>query len=202
MTNEEPRFNAPYGGVIAQVTNPREHHGYRHMVAWHIELGATSRDYILRACAEAALDNAPADALHRNSASDPLRPGEWYRMEEFRTANPESAARVEKYAQAMHSYELERKAWNKARRTAVPTHEYTIAVPAVALVKVNAVSLKHALSHLQPAPGQENHQIRQMFPPVPGTVGLTFDSEGVELVSTTDPEHIKPAPVRRAPLAG
>jgi hypothetical protein len=98
--SREP-FHGPYGGAVSHVHNPRDHHGYRYIVAWCVALGSYA-PYIKDRCNEARADNAPKDAVYKRDD------GTWV------TFDPtwHDAERYQAYVDAMIRYEHE----DQARR--------------------------------------------------------------------------------------
>ncbi|MGP4112953.1 hypothetical protein ACTWP5_18835 [Streptomyces sp. 4N509B] len=95
-------FRGPYGGTISHVPNPRDHHGYRYIVAWSAAMGSYA-SYIKDRCDEARADDAPKDAVYRRND------GTWAR---FDRTWPD-AERYQSYVDAMIRYEND----DPARRT-------------------------------------------------------------------------------------
>jgi hypothetical protein len=87
------RPNLPYRKEL-RVLGPAEHLGYRHIVA-HLADGGATREAIVAACAEAADDNAPKDALCK-------RDGRWMLRSEVTRRVRE---RLDSYTRALVHYE-------------------------------------------------------------------------------------------------
>ena len=104
MQRRKP-FDAPYGGAIQHVTDPARNHGYRHLVAFSVDIGSYAA-YIIDKCAEAKRENAPEDALYKDSKS-----GEWVTYSSYpqdRKDDPwDSAYRIAAYVEALIKYEKE-----------------------------------------------------------------------------------------------
>lgn len=184
-TLRKPTFTAPYGGITAQVLDPGEHHGRRHMVAWLIDLGATSRDYVLGELKRAEDEEAPEDAIyqvHERSQRD--TPGEWITVKDLEFSNPEAAERIKGYVQAMLDYEKALEEYREERKKRPSKHSYTLALPAAVAVTVLASSLKEAREEL--AAGGV-YEVVQASPVFPGSLRLELNPGGMELVATDEP---------------
>ncbi|WP_274032641.1 hypothetical protein [Streptomyces sp. MMBL 11-1] len=199
-TNSAPVFKAPFGGAGCQVSDPREHKGYHYVVAWCIGLGATSRDYVIGQCNQAAKEDAPVNAIYKTRAAPHEEDkGTWVVFDEI--ARPENKERIEQYVQAMVDYERRLAEWRQAQKNHPPLHSYTLTFPATVTVTVRAVSLKAAAVALAPVDGQQHHEVKQVVPAFGGTMRLLLDRTAADLVATDDPEHkAPPAPERRMPL--
>lgn len=92
----EPTFRPPFGGAVSHVTDPRDHHGYRYIVALGADSGSHA-EYIRRQCAQAKKDGAPTDAVYKRRST-----AEWVTVAEL---PPVRLARVEQYVAAMVAYE-------------------------------------------------------------------------------------------------
>ncbi|MEV7902091.1 hypothetical protein [Streptomyces anulatus] len=203
MDNQAPVFRPPFGGAECRVSNPRDHKGYRHVVAWCIALGATSRDYVIGQCEKAAMDDAPVNAIYKPGGAPHAQGAdaerEWVVCDEI--ARPENRERVEQYVQAMVDYEELLAEWHNARKNIPPLNTYTLTFPAVATITMQAVSLQAAHVALAPVDGQLHHEVKQVTPAFGGTMRLLLDRPAGELVATDDPDHkALPAPERRMPL--
>jgi len=101
-----PTFRPPssFGSrdVNQHVYSPAQHLGYRYLVAYFTDGGCT-KDYILKACAEAHDDGAPKDVVCHDGAG-------WKRRSEL---NPVIGRRLDTYARALTTYEQELKAEQK-----------------------------------------------------------------------------------------
>lgn len=104
-----PTFHAPtgYGTKDQHVISPAQHLGYVYLAAYLVD-GGNSKDYIMRACADAHEDGAPKDVVCRAN-------GQWKRRSEM---NLGFGRRLDTYAKALTKYEQELKAeWANERST-------------------------------------------------------------------------------------
>lgn len=98
----------PYGGVInwslpngRSVHHPSVHHGYRHLVAWRVEIGSHAQ-YIADQCALAREQGAPKNAIYLSgSGHHPEEIREWQTFDGLDERNPDLAERMEKYLLVM-----------------------------------------------------------------------------------------------------
>lgn len=196
----QPRFQPPYGGPLCALTNPRDHRGYPYIVAWAVELGATSPDFVRSECATAERDQAPVNAVYKHTgAPHENLPGEWVTVDQI--ARQETRERIETYVRAMTDYDQRLRAYRKRCAEQPEQHSYTLTFPATVTVTVHASSLAAVHVALAPVDEMQHHEVRQTTPAVPGTMRLLLDRAKGELVSTDDPSLQTPPPARRAPLS-
>ncbi|MFC9505484.1 hypothetical protein [Streptomyces sp. NPDC057002] len=195
-----PKFQPPYGGAIVHITNPHQHHGYRHMVAWCVSLGATSREYILGEIEKAKKAEADAETIYQVHKESEHRPGEWITVADLRLSNPEAADQVQRYVDAMVDYEERMAAYHK-RPTPPRQNSYTLTFPASVSVVVQAPTLAAAYAALTPREDTSGHEIKQADPHIPGTMRIELDRAHGTLIATDDPKHQQPPAERRAPLS-
>jgi len=106
----------PYGGVInwslpkrKSVHDPDVHHGYRHIVAWGVDIGSHAF-YIAEQCDKARQQDAPKNAIYLSGSghySDEVR--EWQTFDSLYVHNPELAKKIESYLRAMEKLEKRKK---------------------------------------------------------------------------------------------
>lgn len=200
MTLDTPVFEAPFGGAMIHVTDPKDHRGYRHIVAWAIGLGATSTEYVKALCRQAEAENAPKSAVYKpspdlGSNEEPA----WVTFDGI--GRPENREMIATYVQAMIAYEKALEAYRKAQDDRSPLYAYTLNVPANVSITVNAVSYDAARDAIAPVDGKLDHEVKQITPSFNGTMRLLLNRPATELISTDDPDHkAPPATTRRMSL--
>lgn len=143
---QELKFNPPYGGAINHVTDPAEHHGYLHMVAWAVEIGSHA-EYIKDRCAKAKAAGAPLDTLYERSGPCGVGTGEWVRFSDIDTTSHDVArgfVRIEHYVQELVRYQHAVAQYRKWRRTAPPLKTFTVTVTAPITTTVRALDEEDA----------------------------------------------------------
>ncbi|MFI8089131.1 hypothetical protein ACIF9R_12550 [Streptomyces sp. NPDC086080] len=141
-----PKFNPPYGGAISQVTDPAEHHGYLHMVAWAVEIGSHAQ-YIKDRCAKAKAAGAPLDTLYERSGPCGVGTGEWVRFSDINTTGHDAArgfVRIEQYVRELVRYQHAVAQYRKWRRTAPPLKTFTVTITAPITTTVRALDEEDA----------------------------------------------------------
>lgn len=136
---QEPKFTPPYGGTN-HVTDPAQHHGFLHMVAWAVECGSEA-EYIKHRCAKAKAAGAPLDALYESSGPGGVGTGEWVRFSDIDTTGHNGARgfiRIEQYVQELVRYQHAVAQHHKWRKTAPPLKTYTVTITAPMTATVRA----------------------------------------------------------------
>ncbi|MFB7917048.1 hypothetical protein [Streptomyces sp. NPDC056061] len=194
---DAPVFEAPFGGAMVHLTSPRDHRGYRHIVAWSVGMGATSTDFVKERCRQAEAEQAPKDAVYKSTPNpNSEEVPQWVRVGDI--ARPENRERVETYVKAMLAYEKKLKAYRKQVADLPPLHSYTLNVPATVTITVKAPSYEAAHAALAPADGKPGHEIKQITPRINGTLLLLLNREDAELVATDDPDYKTPPTTERS----
>ncbi|KOT47121.1 MULTISPECIES: hypothetical protein [Streptomyces] len=143
---QEPKCNPPYGGAINHVTDPTEHHGYLHMVAWAVEIGSHA-EYIKVRCAKAKAAGAPLDTLYERSGPCGVGTGEWVRFSDTGTTGHDAArrcVRIEQYVRELARYQHAVAQYRKWRRTAPPLKTFTVTITAPITTTVRALDEQDA----------------------------------------------------------
>ncbi|MFE7118527.1 hypothetical protein ACFU99_24230 [Streptomyces sp. NPDC057654] len=143
---QEPEFNPPYGGAISHVTDPAEHHGYLHMVAWAVEIGSHA-PYIKHRCAEAKAAGAPLDTLYERSGPGGVGTGEWVRFSDRGATGHDAArgfVRIEEYVRELVRYQQAVAQYRKWLRTAPPLKTFTVTFTAPITTTVRALDEEDA----------------------------------------------------------
>lgn len=201
MTLDTPVFEAPFGGAMIHVTDPKDHRGYRHIVAWAVGSGATSTEFVKERCRQAEAEDAPKSAVYKPSP-DPDSDEEPAWVTFAGIGRPEDREMVATYVQAMIAYEEALEAYRKTQDDRPPLYSYTMTVPANVSITVKAVSYDAARVAIAPVDGKLDHEVKQISPPFPGTMRLLLNRPGTELIATDDPDHqAPPATERRMPLS-
>jgi hypothetical protein len=146
LTVQQPKFNPPYGGAINHVTDPGEHHGYLHMVAWAVEIGSHA-EYIKDRCAKAKAAGAPLDTLYERSGPCGVGTGEWVRFSDIDTIGHDAArgfVRIEQYVRELVRYQHAVAQYRKWRRTAPPLKTFTVTITAPITTTVRALDEEDA----------------------------------------------------------
>ncbi|MGW3860397.1 hypothetical protein ACWEDZ_02790 [Streptomyces sp. NPDC005047] len=194
-----PRFQPPFGGAGCYVINPKDHQGYRHVVAWAVGLGATSREFVIGECAKAAAEGAPTNAVYKTSVAphdaDNGTEGEWVVFDDI--SRPENKERIEQYVQAMVDFEERLAKWHEDRKNQPPLHSYTLTYPSTTTITVEAVSLQAAKRALDPIDGALHHEVKQVVPAIRGTMRVMLDRPAGTLIATDDPTVQAPPSERR-----
>ncbi|WP_338675952.1 hypothetical protein V1460_25510 [Streptomyces sp. SCSIO 30461] len=146
LTMREPKFNPPYGGAISHVTDPAEHHGYLHMVAWAVEIGSHA-EYIKDWCAKAKSAGAPLDTLYERSGPCGIGTGEWVRFSDIDTTGHDSArgfVRIEQYVKELVRYQHAVTQYRKWHRKAPALKTFTVTITAPITTTVRALDEEDA----------------------------------------------------------
>ena len=201
-----PRFEPPFPGVVCPVILPEDHHGFRHVVAYHVGMGANEPGPIIDMCARAKADEAPPDAVYLTrvvpeQAARGVRP-RWVTIGEL--SRPNYIEMIGRYVDAMVHFEaaLERHQQERAREEEEgELFSYTLTFPSTTTVTVRARSLSHAHVQLAPVNGQLHHDVSAVQPAFHGSMRLQLDRQNGELLATDDPAQQAPPAPSRLPLS-
>ncbi|MFH9731796.1 hypothetical protein [Streptomyces sp. NPDC017260] len=200
-----PRFEPPFNGIVCPVITPQDHRGYRHIVAYTVGMGATAPGPIIEACAEAASDQAPDDAVYKTRVSpEEAEEGAvatWVTVKEL--SRPANIEMIELYVEAMTHYEarMEEYESERAEEEEGGLFTYTLTFPSTTTVTVRARSLSAAHVQLAPVAGQLHHEVHQVQPAFHGSMRVQLSRQHAELIATDDPAEQQPPADRRMPLS-